>query len=369
MKIAYDHQIFGWQEYGGISRYFYELANTIAQSSAADVAVVSPFYVNSYLKDRSEALYVLGRKVPAIRRSGRFFRAINQYLSTPLMRAYVPDIVHETYYSFSSVATKTTKVVVTVHDMIHELYPESFASWDSTAREKAVAVKRADHIICVSENTKSDLVEILGVAADSISVVYHGFSLTQRDDNLNYSYSMPLAPYILYVGSRGGYKNFANLLSAFATNQALRGNFKLIAFGGGLFSAREQNLISALGLREADVLQIAGDDALLADLYRSAAVFVYPSLYEGFGIPPLEAMSFDCPVACSNTSSIPEVVGDAALLFDPHSVHAIGAALVEITSSQMLRASLVAKGRERIKLFSWKHCADQTMNVYRQLLG
>jgi glycosyltransferase involved in cell wall biosynthesis len=369
MKIAYDHQIFGWQEYGGISRYFYELANTTACIGAAEVAVVSPFYVSSYLKERSEALRVFGRKMPAIRRSGRFYRAINKHLAPPLMRDYAPDIVHETYYSNCSVATKASKVVVTIHDMVHELFPESFDSWDSTAREKAVAVRRADHVICVSANTKKDLVEILGIDVDSITVVHHGFSLTQRDKNLSGNFSMSVAPYILYVGSRGGYKNFVSLLSSFAANQVLRSNFKLVAFGGGPLTARERNLISELGLPEDSVLQIAGDDALLADLYRAAAVFVYPSLYEGFGIPPLEAMSFDCPVACSNSSSIPEVVGDAALLFDPHSVHAIGAALVEITSSQMLRATLVAKGRERIKLFSWKNCADQTMNVYRQLLG
>ena len=123
------------------------------------------------------------------------------------------------------------------------------------------------------------------------------------------------------------------------------------------------------GLSASQVQQIGGDDSVLADLYRTAHLFVYPSLYEGFGIPPLEAMSFDCPVVCSNSSSIPEVVGDAAVFFDPDSGESMGQALMKVASDVSLRQALVARGRERIKMFSWQRCAKQTIDVYRSVLA
>jgi glycosyltransferase involved in cell wall biosynthesis len=113
---------------------------------------------------------------------------------------------------------------------------------------------------------------------------------------------------------------------------------------------------------------MSGDDALLSRLYRQATAFVYPSLYEGFGIPPLEAMSFDCPVVCSNTSSIPEVVGDAARLFDPADIDALRAAIEAVVGSPDLRDNLVRRGRKRIRHFSWDRTAMETMDIYRELV-
>lgn len=368
MKIAYDHQIFGWQQYGGISRYFYELARNIAAFKEAEVTVVSPVYVNSYLHEPSDGLRVIGRRVPAIRRTGRIFRAANQLLAPTLMRKLSPDIVHETYYSRNRCAPSKSRVVLTVFDMIHERYPASFPAWDTTSQEKALAVKRADHIICISEQTRSDLVEILNVNPDDTSVVHLGFSLTQGDTERVFEPVANGRPYILYVGSRGGYKNFDGFIRAFASNKRLRNNFDVVAFGGGGFSASELSSFSELGLLSGHVRQVAGDDAQLADLYRGAELFVYPSMYEGFGIPPLEAMSFDCPVACSNTSSIPEVVGDAAFFFDPSDVASIENALVKISESNVLRNSLIRRGRKRIEVFSWKKCAEETVDIYREVL-
>ena len=368
MKVAYDHQIFGWQQYGGISRYFYELARNIAACKLAEVTVVSPVFVNSYLQDASDGLRVIGRQVPAIRRTGRIFRAANQLLAPTLMRNLCPDIVHETYYSRNRCAPAKSRVVLTVFDMIHELYPASFPAWDTTSQEKVLAVKRANHIICISEQTRNDLIEILNVNPDNTSVVHLGFTLTQGDMGKASEPPAGSRPYILYVGSRGGYKNFEGFIRAFASNSRLRNSFDVVAFGGGGFSASELSSFSALGLLSGRVRQVAGDDAQLADLYRCAELFVYPSMYEGFGIPPLEAMSFDCPVACSNTSSIPEVVGDAAHFFDPNDVASIENALVEITESKVLRGSLIGRGRERIKVFSWKKCAEETVDIYCKVL-
>lgn len=365
MKIVYDHQIFAMQEYGGVSRYFFELADNIAKANAAEVAIFSPLYTNSYLAAASRQLQVRGMKMPAIRRSGLVYRAINRIFVPSMMGRFHPDIVHQTYYSLKSKTPAASKVVLTVFDMIHERFPDGVGSWDSTSREKAKAVERADHVVCISEQTRKDLIELLGVNQAKTSVVHLGFSLTKQ---LVGSKLASKRPYLLYVGSRGGYKNFESLLHAYAANLALQHDYDLLAFGGGPLNAKEKALVAKLGIPFGRVRHLSGDDSVLSDLYRNAALFVYPSRYEGFGIPPLEAMSFDCPVACSNTSSIPEVVGDAAEFFNPDSVESIGYATERVLNDTTLRHVLIARGRERIKLFSWERCAEQTLDVYRSLL-
>ena len=124
-----------------------------------------------------------------------------------------------------------------------------------------------------------------------------------------------MAPYLLYVGSRAGYKNFGLLLEAFSRS-GLAGHYRLLAVGGGAFTAAEQQRIASLRLAGSITVIPKADDAILARAYRDAALFIYPSLYEGFGFPPLEAMSMGCPVLVNRTSSLPEVCGDAAFYFD-----------------------------------------------------
>jgi glycosyltransferase involved in cell wall biosynthesis len=366
MQIIYDHQIFSLQKYGGISRYFVELANHIADTKKAQVRVLSPVYFNAYLASRSPGVQVTGLKVPMIKFAELIYGAGNQALADPLLPWFKPDLLHETYYTSKPAKPRGYKIVLTVHDMIHELFPEDFSANDSTRKDKASAVARADHVICVSEHTRRDLIKLLGVPHGKTSVVHHGFALKTQgapDD-------VPVRrPYLLYVGARGGYKNFACLLQAYAASSALTASFDLVAFGGGPFTPKEAELARQLGIPPENLRQVKGGDDVLAGLYRRAAAFVYPSLYEGFGIPPLEAMSFDCPVVCSNASSIPEVVGNAAMLFDPLSAEALGQALAAVLNDVELRQSLVSKGRERIKNFSWAKCAQQTMTIYTQILS
>lgn len=366
MRIAYDHQIFGMQEYGGISRYFSELANNIAKIPSSKVGIISPVYTNAYLEAASSDLQVIGLKVPEIRRTRRIYRTINQLLAPSMMARFQPDLVHETYYSAKRFAPVSSNVVLTVFDMIHERFPEHFAAQDSTSNAKAIAIDRADHVICISKQTRNDLVNLFNVDPTKTTVVHLGFTLTRSSIK---KVQESMRPYLLYVGNRDGYKNFKTLLHAFSAIPALQRDYDLVAFGGGALSVTERRLMQQLGISTEQVLQISGDDTVLAGLYRQADLFVYPSLYEGFGIPPLEAMSFDCPVVCSNASSIPEVVGDAADLFDPNSSDDLGASIERVLNDTALRQSLVKRGRERIKLFSWEHCSQQTMNVYRSLLS
>ena len=367
MRIAFDHQIFGWQEYGGVSRYLYELAREMATTYGQDVNIVAPLYVNQYLKNAPETIKVRGVPIGHIPRTGRIVRSINSLLVKPLLKWLEPDIVHETYYSEVSVAPKRAKVILTVHDMIHERFPQSFSFARTTRREKLTAVARADHVICVSRHTQRDLIELFGVDPAKTSVVYHGFTLTAthaQECEVTYG-----GPFLLYVGNRGGYKNFEGLLKTVAASPSLRKSYRIVCFGGGALTNREKALMSKLGFDKGDVYQVSGSDAILAGLYQNAKAFVYPSLYEGFGIPLLEAMSFDCPVACSSVSSIPEVVGDAGAYYDPTNIDDMCKTIEQLVMDESLRKQLIMAGRERIKAFSWERCAAETLEVYRRVLA
>jgi glycosyltransferase involved in cell wall biosynthesis len=176
-------------------------------------------------------------------------------------------------------------------------------------------------------------------------------------------------PFLLYVGYRGGYKNFAALLRAYARSPLLRREFLVVCFGGGRFKERELRQISEQNVQRDNVRYLSGSDDLLAALYAAAAALVYPSLYEGFGMPPLEAMSMGCPVVCSNASSLPEVVGEAAEFFDPLREDDLVAAIERVVTSDERRQALVASGRDKCAMFSWQRCVEETMAIYENRLG
>jgi len=367
MNIVYDHQIFAMQEYGGISRYYYEIANRIA-AMGNEVEIFSPFYVNKYFCNDNKIL-PWGLKIP---RLPKYIRAIPNIINQGLSHILIKprrnvDIFHETYYSMNNCCPLFAKRVVTVHDMVHEKFTQYFPTRDKTRKHKAHAVHQADHIICVSENTRRDLIEISNVPKEKTSVVYHGYTLSCSKTHITPANHEK--PFILYVGSRYGYKNFNLLLHAFASSKLLRNDFLIVCLGGGKASREETDLMNTLYLPSDCVKYVDGDDSVLAGLYASAKAFIYPSLYEGFGIPPLEAMAFGCPVVCANASSIPEVVGDAAHLFDPTDASDLQDAVEKVVFSSEYSSRLRAKGYERIKLFSWDKCADDTLLVYKKILG
>jgi len=366
LRITYDYQVFSWQKYGGISRYYFEIANRIAMEGN-EVGIFAPIFVNEYFHNKCN-VHPKGIRIPRLPRGTRsIVKAVNLSLSCLLIKPRRNvDIFHETYYSSIDCCPHSAKRVITIHDMIHEKFPEMFFKRDKTRQQKAHAVQRADHVICVSENTRKDLIEILSVPEEKTSVIYHGYSLAT-----NHNTAEPMKvdkPYILYVGAREGYKNFAGLLKAYARSQLLRKEFSLVCFGGGDFGASEMVMMRSLGIDKRSIIHLSGNDNRLSGLYAAATVFVFPSLYEGFGIPPLEAMSFGCPVVCSRTSSLPEVVGDAAELFDPEDDEEMCTAIEKIVSSTEKAKILTECGHKRIAQFSWDKCAKDTLNVYRKIL-
>ncbi|MGB9150210.1 MAG: glycosyltransferase family 1 protein [Burkholderiales bacterium] len=361
MRIAFDPQIFALQEYGGISRYFCSLAGELSMLANVETKIFAPLHINAYLPTLPSTI-VSGRKIRRLPKTARLRAKLSMMLARPEINRFKPDIVHETYYSAHSFAPQGARRVITVYDMIHEKFSGEFLGSDTTYRNKAIAVARADHVICISENTRKDLIDILNVAPEKTSVSYLGYTLNNAN---GFDTPRPSeSPYLLYVGQRAGYKNFDGLLRAYASSAVLKNNCKLVCFGGGAFGAKEIKSVADLGLSADQVIQIGGGDHILAALYKHALAFVYPSLYEGFGIPPLEAMSYQCPVICSNTSSMPEVAGNAAEYFDPLDIENIRDAIERVVESRNDSQLLVARGLERVKQFSWNKCAQETQAIY-----
>jgi glycosyltransferase involved in cell wall biosynthesis len=372
MRVMFDSQIFCHQRFGGIARYITSMTAEMAKLQGVTPLIVAPFHFNEYLERLPQRL-VYGRRVRWLEGATPFAFAASAIPSRFVEKSFRPDIVHNTFY-FPAHSVKGARRIFTVYDMIQEKYPLNTLGNPLIVRWKATCVRRADHVICISENTRRDVLDIYGISADRVSVTHLGYdnlgSLLSSESAAQFKIRVLRAdaPFILFVGSRKGYKNFDALLRAYSESNWLRENFFLLCFGGGNFEAAERAAISRAGVADR-VKYGGGSDADLANCYRHASVFVYPSLYEGFGIPPLEAMSLDCPVACSGNSSLPEVVGDAAETFEPTDADSIRAALESVLGSRTSHDALVERGRVRRQLFSWKSCAERTVDVYRTVLG
>lgn len=364
MRIAFDHQVFTMQRYGGISRYFCNLIEELKKINQ-EAKVFAGFYQNQYLSQLDESLFsgFSIQKYP--KGTGRLFNMGNHCFTQNQIKSFAPDIIHETYYSQVKVKSSRVPRVVTVYDMIHELFPESFPKNDSLSKWKKRALENADHIISISHHTKADLIKLFQIPESKISVVHLASNFVIRGKTQ--SKNEGSKPYVLYVGSREGYKNFDVLLQAFSKSKKINQDFSLIAFGGGGFNSSEISRIKDLGLSLENIKQISGNDQTLFDLYSSATSFVYPSKYEGFGLPPLEAMACGCPVISSNTSSMPEVIGNAAAYFSPFDLEELIDSLQRVLYHEELRNELIAKGSLRVKEFSWEKCALETLNVYKKV--
>jgi glycosyltransferase involved in cell wall biosynthesis len=372
MRVMFDPQIFCHQRFGGISRYVCNIAMEMHQMAGITPQIVAPFHFNEYLDQLPRSL-VRGRRVRWLEGLTALAYGLSVLPGKVAARNFKPDVLHNTYY-FPVKPPAGARGILTVYDMIHEKYPKYFAASPFITRIKSASVAAADHVICISESTRRDLLATYDIPEERVSVTHLGFdplgSLLSGESSSDFKVRVlgADAPYLLYVGSRVNYKNFRGLLDAYAASVSLRSNFFLLCFGGGNFTGGERAAISKAGV-EGRVRFLAGSDAVLAACYANASLFVCPSFYEGFGIPVLEAMSLDCPVACSNLSSLPEVVGDAARLFDPADRDAIRGVLESVLGSPSAATALKERGRIRTQLFSWHSCAENTLDIYRRVLN
>lgn len=364
MNIIFDYQAFGVQRHGGVSRYFVELARALNRVPGFSSSIAAPLHQNEYLRHSGlpGPHYFAGA---GFRGADRMRALVNRSLLPLAVKLLGADLVHATYY-WPTTRRRGSPLVLTVYDMIHELMP---GTDHMTAALKRRAVEAADHVLCISTQTQTDLVRILGVAPAKTSVTHLAHSMpVARPDELKASGRVE-RPFILYVGQREGYKNFGSFLRAFGSSAVLKQEFDILCFGGGSHSAAERDVARAMGLRDDQLRYRSGDDYALAQAYTQAFAFVYPSLYEGFGIPPLEAMARGCPVICSDRSSIPEVVGDAAELFDPTDEESIRKSLEAVCLDPVRQTNLRNAGLQRQALFSWERCARETAQVYERVLA
>jgi len=355
MRVLYDYQAF-LQRQGGVSRYFAELIRALQQLPGFQAEVPVFFSDNEYLSARKTLFtrrHFKGKE--------RLMAVLNQ---RPALRALSGsfDVFHPTYYRPYFLSGLRRPFVLTVHDMIHEVFGHDHVRDDGTAAAKRLLCRRASRIIAVSQSTKNDLCRLLDVPEEKVSVIHHATSLTYSGGPRVHE-----KPYLLFVGARSGYKNFTRFLEA-AAGVLLRQGVEVVCVGGGSFSQDEIALIRSLHLSGRVTLRDAGSPGALANLYHFAQALCYPSLYEGFGFPLLEAFACECPVAAGRTSSLPEVAGDAAAWFEPESVSSIRAAIERILTDDTERRRLIASGTERVRAFSWNESARKTLEVYQQAL-
>lgn len=364
MKVVFDHQIFCSQVYGGISRYFCEIGSHLSGLDEIELSVVCPISINKHLYE-AKGLRLVGKHIRKLPRSVLAMRMLNNAIAPAYIHSRrKTNIYHETYYSCLDLAPRGASVVITIHDMIHEKFPHLFSASDLTRHKKLAALERAQRIICVSESTKNDLLSIHDIDESIISVIPHGVDYEVFGKRTS---TAPRLRQLLYVGARNGYKNFEALLHSFSRSLLPSEGFQLVCFGGGVFTKREEFLISEFGV-SGKVKYRAGNDSALAGLFLQSSAFVYPSLYEGFGIPILEAMASGCPVICSNSSSLPEVAGNAAELFDPRSQESIQSSMEAVALSASRSAELSSLGLAQVRRFSWAQSAALTLNAYRSAI-
>lgn len=275
---------------------------------------------------------------------------------------------------------KTCRTVITIHDMAYLLYPDKFVS---TYRRYLkfwvpLSVRVADKIITDSACSKRDIVRLFGISEKKVEVVYLGKSrdfqpITDKSliDDFREKYSLR-RDFILYVGTLEPRKNITGLISAYRLFKDMSPhlNYALVIGGGkGWMYSDIFKLIEKLSLVDDVIFLGYVQDKELPTLYNAAKLFVYPSLYEGFGLPVLEAMACGIPVITSNTSSLPEIVADAGIMLDPLDINALAEAMYNVLMDDNLRNSLIEKGLKRAENFSWEKTAAMTMDIYREVLS
>lgn len=337
VSIHFDDIIYNLQSHGGISRYWYEITSRIVDSRTFSIYRTSGIKAFRYFPVETEC-----------------------------------KIFHSSYYRLP--LRKKSKRIVTVHDFLYQhrflKTPGSFLN----LKQMDIAINSADAIVCVSESTKRDLLlfypNLIGFSR--LYVIPHGSSIILDKSNCNNRFlnledfkNLIEKPYILFVGKRLAYKNFESALFGFLDSSLVKHGFSMICVGSK-FNSCETRLIEDLGLQNSVVALTRLQNNELAYLYKRAFALVYPSFYEGFGIPILEAMKLGCPVIASNCSSIPEVVGDAGILVDPKNIDSISNSL-DMFLNEIIRSEYVKKGLERAESFSWDRSARQYMEIYEDL--
>jgi alpha-1,3-rhamnosyl/mannosyltransferase len=378
MRIGIDGRYIQ-DHFPGIGRYTYSLIGALAQVASDDSFIVLH---NPALRNTRYDLAALARhpNVTLVPVNVPAFSTAEQTQLPWVVRRLRLDVLHSPYYIKPYLLPCPS--VVSLYDLISARYPEYLPSpWArlAFAATTRLAITTARRLITLSAASRRDLAELYGVPLERVAVTplaaderFQPIAEAKILEAVRRKYDLP-ERFVLYLGSNKLHKNLVRLVKAWSlvlSPQSPIGNRQLVV--AGHWDPRypqAQQKATELGLGEA--VRFLGDvsEADLPALYNLATVFAFPSLYEGFGLPPLEAMACGTPVVCANTSSLPEVVGDAALLFDPLDVPAMAATIAQALSDASLRAALRARGLTRARLFSWERTARETLATYREAVG
>jgi len=364
MRILYDGWIYGKQPLGGVSRYFNNIISRLPSDWFSFLVTKNCQTIQPPSHSRLQHFKFKGRPGPI----GKWPELGDRLTWFQKKNLLAPDLVHLTYYipiGSKRISTYRAPIVVTVFDLIHELVLNAGKDTD-IMRAKREAIDQAKAVICISENTRRDLLRVYQCDENKVHAIPLASSIELRPSS--YSATNNVDPYLIYVGTRWPYKNFPRALEAFAAVR--RGGLKIdLVVVGPAFSGDELERLSRLGIKS--YVRNVGyvSDEVLGGLYQGAVALIYPSIYEGFGLPLLEAMTCETVIIAAKTSSIPEVIGKAGVLFDPYSVDELCHAIAKVVDDIAFRNNLIAEGRNQIKKFSWDRTVQETVEVYANVGG
>ncbi len=375
-KVFIDHQIFSLQTFGGISRYFSELIRNSNMNLQVELPAV--YSRSRHLKELTQLKHLqewpnaesnIGKKLLA---KLNFMHRLDPFQENNLklseaINANPLAVVHATYYNpyFLSLLKKETKLVVTIYDLIHENFPEFSSPDDKTCTHRKEILTRADHVICISQETKNDLMSHYQIKDDKISVIHLSDSfksIVTIDEDFE---SRLPSKYFLFTGNRSAYKNWFFLLRAFQKVRKAHTDVFLVCTGSP-FSPGEKAYLEDLGVHSA-VRHFSPNEIQLYSLYKNAVAFIFPSYAEGFGIPVLEAMRAGTPALLSDIPVFKEIAGDSAAYFPPKDIRSLNSMMVRVLEDKVFAEKLRKMGFSQVKNYSWEKTAAETFNIYKRL--
>lgn len=373
MKIAFDLTDLLPGGMGGVETYTIDLINELAKSQAV-TAFLPAEYGGTYA-DLTALVGVHTFKTGTAKKLRRFSHRLAETVCYQVpMSLYRPDVIHVPFQVLRH-TFRAAPVVVSIMDIQHEYYPEYFGDAELASRRSSYleSIDGADHVIAISNFTKQTLVEKLDIDPRKITVVHlcHDSSLYHKNIEPSDTVSLPKR-YFYYPAATWKHKNHARLIDAFSKYRKETKDYSVKLIFSGIRKTESDPIlkqIEKLGLEKHIIWLGHIDRSLLPQVYKQALGMVYPSEFEGFGIPLLEAMAVGCPVAASDCTSIPEIAGDAAEYFDPTNLAEIVAAMKILGGSSSKRTKLIAAGFKQAKLFSQKKMAAETYAVYERVIG
>jgi len=364
MKILYDHQRFSLQKYGGITKYFSEIITNLPAGHEYQLALY--FSDNQYLAEKRQFFrkknILPDKSFPKKDEVKKIIYAVNQWYSKRCISANDFDVFHPTFYDDYFLKILKRPYVVTVHDLIEFRFQEMFVHHEEIRRQMERVIKNANRVIAISEHTKKDVMEIFGIDAGKIDVIHHGFNKPPGKETRNV-----YGRYILFVGHRDRYKNFKTFAKAAGVLLGKEKDIRLVCVGSQ-FNREETEELSNLNILDRS-LSLYVDEESLNALYAHALTFVFPSRYEGFGMPILEAFANNCPVCLSDASCFPEIAGNAGVYFDPGEPDSILSAMEKIIYSKDFAAEIIKAGQKKLENFSWKKAANETILSYQKVIS